>query len=141
MASLTITASQVLLTSGQKILGIAGATITAGQSVYLDTATNTWKLAQADGTAAEAGSDGVGISLNGASSGQPVEVAGPGCIVQLGAGAAAAAGTVYIPGATAGDIAPTADVTTSGYFRTVLAIGKGSTSVKVIGVYAGAAIP
>lgn len=141
MASLTITASQVLLVSGERLTGTAGATITAGQSVYLDTTTNTWRLAQADGTIAEAGQSGLGISLHGASSGQPIDVAGPGCDVNLGAGAAAAAGTVYVPGATAGDIAPTGDVTTSGYFRSILALGKGSNKVRVVALAAEAAIP
>jgi len=141
MASLTITAAQVLLVSGERKYGTAGATITAGHAVYLDTATNTWKLAQCDGTAAEAGTDGLGIALHGASSGQPLDVAGPGCDVNLGAGAAAAAGTVYVVGATAGDIAPTADVSTSGHYRSILALGKGSNKVRVVALAAEAAIP
>lgn len=141
MASLTITASQVLLVSGERKTGTAGATITAGHAVYLDTATNKWKLAQCDGTAAEAGTDGLGIALHGASDGQPIDVAGAGCDVNLGAGAAAAAGTVYVVGATAGDIAPTADVSTSTQYRSILALGKGSNKVRVVALAAEAAIP
>lgn len=141
MASLTITASQVLLVSGEVLKGTAGATITAGHSVYLDTSTNKWKLAQCDGTIAEAGQSGLGIALHGASDGQPLDVAGPGCDVNLGAGAAAAAGTVYIPGATAGDIAPTGDVTTTGQFRSILALGKGSNRVRVVALASESAIP
>lgn len=141
MASLTITAAQVVLNSGESIRGTAGATITAGASVYLDTTTNTWKLAQADGTAAEAGQDGLGIALHGASSGQPLAIAGPGCDVTLGAGAAPAASAVYIVGATAGDIAAAADVSTTGNYRSVLCVGKGSNKVRVIARAAEAAIP
>src|SRR5688572_2641248 len=130
MASLTITASQVALVSGEVIRGTAGATITAGQSVYLDTATNKWKLAQADGTIAEAGQSGLGIALHGASDGQPLAVAGPGCDVNLGAGAAAVASIVYVVSPTAGEIGVIGDVTTSGHFRSIVALGKGSNRVR-----------
>lgn len=141
MASLTITASQVALNSGEVIRGTAGATITAGASVYLDTSTNKWKLAQADGTIAEAGQSGLGIALHGASDGQPLAVAGPGCDVTLGAGAAPAASAIYIVGATAGDIAAAADVSTTGHFRSILALGKGSNKVRVVALAAESAIP
>jgi hypothetical protein len=72
-ADLSITAASVH-TSGAKakvISGTAGATITAGQTVYYDSATNTYKLADADSATAH----GVaGIALNGASSGQPLSI-------------------------------------------------------------------
>lgn len=52
----------------------AGATIVAGQWVYLDTAnSNVAKLAQNDGTALEATVEG--MALNGAASGQPLQIA------------------------------------------------------------------
>jgi hypothetical protein len=140
MASLSITASQVLLVSGEAPWGTAGAAITAGDGIYFDSATNTWKLAQSDSDAENAGASGLGIALNDAASGQPVRVAGPGCDVNLGAGAAAAASVVYIPAATAGDLAAYGDVVTSGHFRSVICIGKGSNRVRVIGRAAESAI-
>lgn len=150
MADYTITATQVLLTSGTPLYGVAGATITQGQSVYLDTSANTWKLAQADGTAAEAGSGGttvsgvvgtVGIALQSVSSGQRIEVAGPGCVVQMGAGAAIPAGKVIVVSATAGGVAPVADIVTTGYYVTILGEGIGSTSIRMICHYPAAALP
>jgi hypothetical protein len=107
MADLSITAGNVLKTSGSVTNGIAGATITAGQSVYLDTTTNKWKLAQCDGTAAEAGSGGIGVALNGASDGQPLQVltAGP-----YNPGATVTVGQTYVVPRTAGNIAPISDL-------------------------------
>jgi hypothetical protein len=74
MADISITAASVLAsTSASTNEGFAGATITAGQSLYLDTVTNTLKLADADGTSPI--NTIAGIALNGASSGQPVKYA------------------------------------------------------------------
>jgi hypothetical protein len=53
MADLTITAASVLAGSGaKKVNGTAGATITAGQAVYLDSADNEYKLADNDSATA-----------------------------------------------------------------------------------------
>jgi hypothetical protein len=126
MADLTITAANVVPESNAVLMqGTAGATITAGQALYIDATTNTLKLAQADGTAAEAAA--VGIAVNGASSGQPV-------IYQTGGDLALGTGTnavVYVVSATAGGIAPNADITTTGHRKTILATGIGSNKVKV----------
>ena len=72
MAAISITAASVLKSStGQVSVGTAGATITAGQSVYIDTSdSNKIKLADANGTAPA--NTFAGIALNAASSGQPV---------------------------------------------------------------------
>ena len=72
MAAISITAANVLKSStGQVSVGTAGATITAGQSVYIDTSdSNKIKLADANGTAPA--NTFAGIALNAASSGQPV---------------------------------------------------------------------
>lgn len=112
MAALTVTAAQVLpSTPYNSVTGIGGAAITQGQSVYYDATTGTWKLAQADGTVAEAGADGYGIAMTACgASGQPLVVALPGSVITLGAGAAPVAGTVYGPGDTAGSLAPMADM-------------------------------
>ena len=72
MAAISITAASVLKSStGQVSVGTAGATITAGQAVYIDTSdSNKIKLADANGTTPA--NTFAGIALNAASSGQPV---------------------------------------------------------------------
>jgi hypothetical protein len=107
MADLTVTAASVLWTSGSKIPGIAGAAVTAGQAVYLDSTTSTLKLAQADGTAAEAAA--VGIALHAAGTGQPLVYADQGSVINIGATTTKA--TTYMVSATAGGVAPQADLT------------------------------
>jgi hypothetical protein len=106
MADLTVTAASVLWTSGTKQTGVAGATVTAGQAVYLDSTTSTLKLAQSDGTAAEA--DAVGIALHAAGSGQPLVYASQGAVINIGATTTKA--TTYVVATTAGGVAPQADL-------------------------------
>jgi hypothetical protein len=106
MADLTVTAASVLWTSGTKQTGVAGATVTAGQAVYLDSSTSTLKLAQSDGTAAEA--DAVGIALHAAGSGQPLVYASQGALINIGATTTKA--TTYMVATTAGGVAPQADL-------------------------------
>ncbi len=67
----SVTATGVLASSSASTKhGIAGATMTAGQVIYLDSATNTYKLAKAtDAITVQA----AGIALHGASSGQPIK--------------------------------------------------------------------
>lgn len=132
MAALSITAAQVLLVSGPTREVTFGATITQGQSLYFDATTGKWKLAQCDGTAAEAGADGVGLSLTAGSDGQRGIIALPGAKVTLGAGAAPAAGTVYAIGAGAGGINPVADLASTNK-ATVLGVGTGSNAIKMVG--------
>lgn len=142
MAALSITAAQVLLVSGPTREGTFGATITQGQAVYF-ASDGKWKLAQCDGTTAEAGADGYGIALSAGSDGQKGIVALPGAKVTLGAGAAPAAGEVYCIGATAGAINPKSDVVTAGNRVTLLALGIGSNAVKIPaeGYDSGAVVP
>lgn len=113
MADLSITAASVTAADGavSKQEYVAGATITAGQLVYVDTAnSNVLKLAQADGTLLEATVKGV--ALCGASTGQPCVIATAG---DYNPGATVAVGTVYILSATAGGICPDADLASSSY--------------------------
>jgi hypothetical protein len=108
MADLTITAASVLYTSGPKVSSYnAGAAVTAGQGVYLDSTTSTLKLAQSDGTAAEA--DAVGIALHAAGTGQPLTYAATGAVINIGATTAKT--TTYVVATTAGGVAPQADLT------------------------------
>lgn len=110
MTALTITAGSVATTSTNVIQGTAGATITAGQALYLDAVTTTWKLALCSGTAAQALVGGV--SLNGASSGQPITVLVSGAYT---VGATVTKGIWYIAGTVAGTIAPVSDIATTNY--------------------------
>ncbi len=72
MADLSITAAGVIPSANAVIAqGIAGATITAGQSLYIDTAnSNVLKLYDSDGSALT--STMCGIALNGGGAGQVI---------------------------------------------------------------------
>jgi hypothetical protein len=126
MADLTVTPGSVLFTSGTKITGTAGAAVTAGQAVYEDSTTSTLKLAQADGTAAEVAA--VGIALHAAGSGQPLVYAAQGSVINIGATTSTA--TTYVVSATAGGVAPQADlVSTNKITRLGYATGAGGVFV------------
>jgi hypothetical protein len=128
MADLSITSTQVLPdVTGGVFNGIAGGTITAGMPIYLDETTNTLKAADANASAATAAAKG--IALHGASTGQPLRIQTNGDVT-LGAGAAPAAGAVYVVSATPGGIAPAADLTT-GWYTTILGVGIGSNKVRM----------
>lgn len=141
MAALTITASQVLLVNGPSATVTWDTTVTRGMSVRYAPTTGKWGPAQSDNDTTDSGLYGLGIALSDGGAAQQGVVALPGSLVDLGAGAAAAAGTVYVAPATAGNIAPTADVTTTGQFRGIVGLGAGSNRVRVIGVGAESAIP
>ena len=129
MAALSITATQVLPSTGPTIAGIAGAAITQGQSVYFATS-GKWLPAQGDGTSVEAGEYGYGIALTAAGAAdQPIVVALPGAVVTLGAGAAPDPGTVYYPGDTAGGLALRSDL---GAADKALPIALGLTTNRVL---------
>lgn len=129
MANLAITAANVLAGSNASTKqGTAGATITAGQTVYQDTADKTYKLADCNSATALARSC-AGIALNGASAGQPLMVQFGGDIT---IGATLTAGVAYYLSGTPGAICPVADLTTGDY-PTVLGIAK-STSVLAIDI-------
>ncbi len=133
MADIAITAANVVKGSGASTSsGTAGASITAGQTLYLDSATNTLKLADANSTAATAAC--VGIALHAASSNQPIQYLTQGPIT---IGGTLTAGVFYIASATAGGVAPASDATTGwipcqlGYASstTVLQVGIVNTGV------------
>jgi hypothetical protein len=116
MADLTITATQVLpgtLANGARFSDVvSGATITAGQVVYLDTAAaDVAKLADNDALASAVVK---GIALHAASAGQPlrVQTGGP---ITLGAGAAMTVAVIYVLSSTAGAICPAADLAADDY--------------------------
>lgn len=125
MADITVTAATVAQSTGaQTVNGLAGETITAGQSVYL-TAAGVWMKAQCDNTAIEAGSGGnsnFGIALHGSLSGQPLTVQISGIIT---IGATVVVGTDYVISATAGGIAPKSDLVST---NKITHLGHGATS-------------
>lgn len=113
MADISVTATSVVPGSACSISrnANAGATITAGQVVYLEASSGTYKLADCNSATAAVRSP-VGIALNGASSGQPLAVANAGPVTF---NAAFTAGVVYYLSGTAGAIRPVADNTTGDY--------------------------
>lgn len=127
MADLSITAANVVAGTGAAtVTGIAGVTITAGQVVYLDSATNTLKLADNDSATAAVRSP-AGIALNGAAAGQPIVVQSSG---QITIGATVAVGVVYCLSSTAGGICPNADIA-AGDYNTIIGIGVSTTVISV----------
>jgi hypothetical protein len=135
MADLTITAANVLAGSGaKKVTGVAGVAVTAGQAVYLESATNTYKLADNDSATAEVRSV-AGIALHAAGSGQPLTILTSGPIT---IGATTAVGIVYCLSSTPGGICPSADIATGDY-NTIIGIGTSVTAIDVKLHAAGAA--
>lgn len=127
MADLTITAANVVKGSSSSVKnGVAGATITAGQAVYED-ATDSNKLKLADANASSATAACKGIALHAALSGQPIAYIDGG---DLGVGTILTAGTIYVLSATAGGIAPAADLTT-GWRTTILGVATTTSNLKV----------
>lgn len=138
MADVSVTAAEVLPEVPGTILDntrLFGATVTAGQAVYLDTTTNTWKLADANSSAATATVGG--IAMNGGAAGQVASIAVAGT---LDPGFTVTVGAVYVASATAGGIAPVADLTT-GWRTTVLGVGITASQLKLILVNSGVAVP
>ena len=105
--------------------GVAGVAITAGQLLYIDTTTNTWKLTDANASATTADVDG--IAANTAGAGQPLKIITADDDLTLGG--TTAEGTIYIASATAGGIAPAADLV-SGWYAIVVAVGKDTTKIR-----------
>ena len=128
MADVAITAANVAKVSGSTTTdtGIAGATITAGQLVYLDSGTNTIKLA--DSNLSQAAANTIGIALHGSLSGQPIQYAIGGDIT-IG-GTVTVAG-VYVTSANAGGLAPVADLV-SGMYTKVIGVGLSATVLSII---------
>jgi hypothetical protein len=137
MADLSVTAANVVKTSGSTVNGTAGATITAGQAVYFDSATNRWKLAKDSGTAEEAGASGIGVALNGASSGQPlvVQTQGP-----YNPGATVTLGLIYALSDNAGAIAPATDQGSTDRV-TLLGVATSASELTLAPVVSGAVKP
>lgn len=131
MADLVITPANVIKGSvtaypNLTATGIAGETITAGQAVYIN-ASDSNKIYKADANASSSSAAAVGIALHAALAGQPVQYMTSGALTF---GAILTVGQYYVVSATAGGIAPTADLA-SGWYSTLLMWGY-STSVAIV---------
>jgi hypothetical protein len=136
MADLAITAASVLPGTGAKIVeGTAGASVTAGQVVYLDSSANSYKLADCNSATAAVRSP-AGIALHAASTGQPLAVATAGAVT---IGATLTAGVAYYLSGTPGGIRPVADNTTGDY-PVILGIATSTTVLNVKIQEAGVAL-
>ncbi len=109
MAAISITAANVLHSSSATIFtGTAGATITQGQPIYLDTVTNTYKLANA-----LTNSPVAGVAMVGASTNQDMVICSRD--PNFAGGFTSSTGNVILVGNTAGTIQPYEDKATGWY--------------------------
>lgn len=145
-ADLSITASAVVPSANAQINeATAGATITAGQLIYLDSTDldtkSRPKAKLADANSATAAVRSVaGMAINSASAGQRVSYVyqDPALVI---AASGLTAGTIYGLSATAGGLAPSADFTT-GWYVSVVAVAKNTTTIyfSAPGLVVGAAL-
>jgi hypothetical protein len=109
MADITITATSVVPGANAIVEhGILGASATAGQAVYKDTSTNTFKLSDSNGASSLIKSV-YGIVVAGGSSGQACAVQRAGSVT---IGATLTPAAAYYLSANPGGICPFADLTT-----------------------------
>lgn len=138
MSEESITAANFLPSSAAKYRAfIAGATLTRGQAYYLDSAANyVAKLAQHDGTAAE--SAVVGVVASDVASGQR----GQGVVEDpdLNPGFTVAVGITYVLGATAGAWENSDAAVGSADHKTILGVGKTTSTINFRPLIAGAPI-
>lgn len=129
MADISVTASAVKKTSTTVTdRGTAGQAITAGQPVYKNNADNN-KLYKTDADLSLAAAECVGIALHGAEADHPLEYATGGDVTF---NAVLAAGTIYVCSATAGGIAPSADMdTATTWYATILGVASSTTNLKL----------
>lgn len=135
MSNLSITAASVQVASTVKLSrGIAGATIAAGDALYIDASdSNKLKLAIATSLA---GAAFVGIATHAALSGQPVQYIPAGAIT---IGATLVVGTIYVVSATAGKICPVADLV-SGNYLTIIGMPSTTSILQVYPKASGTAL-
>jgi len=138
MADVTVTEASVVPASGATIITVtAGATVTAGQTGYKDTAdSNQYKGGDAD---AQASAVAAGVFCTGAADEQPVVLCTAGSIV-LGTAGCVTVGTPYVVSTNVGGICPWTD-NASGDFITHLGIGTTSTTILLDIQSGGVAIP
>jgi len=135
MADLVITPANVLAYGGAPTKdGVAGETLTAGQTLYRKAADG--KLYKAAATSAALAA-AVGVALNGGAAGQPVKYCEGG---GLNPGATVAVGTIYGVTDTAGGIGPVSERAAAD-FITILGIGITASRINLAINASGVAIP
>lgn len=139
MADITITTANVAEGSNAVVEhGTAGAAITIGQAVYKDSSDSKWKLADADNSAATAGSNDIGIALTEADAdGQRISVQKRG---DINLGATLTVGEIYVLSGTAGGIAPEADLASNDWV-TVLGVASTASNLVMDPIVSGAQVP
>jgi len=132
MADISITASAVVPSSAAVIkYTTAGATLTAGQLIYLDVADldangiGKAKLSDANGAAALRVVDG--MCIGGASAGQPIAYVTYDTALVIAA-SGLTANTILILSDTPGGVAPSTDLS-SGEYLSVIAVVKSATTI------------
>jgi hypothetical protein len=120
-SDLAITASQVIAgRDAEYFQGTAGATLVAGQAVYLENLSQQLKLSASDaGSAVKAVVKG--ITLHGASDGQPCRIITSGTL-DVGAAAAPAVGMEYVASDTPGGICERDEIQV-GWYTTIIGVG------------------
>ncbi len=131
MSDVTVMANSVVAANANTTIlrGTAGATLTAGQSVWADPGAN-YQIKPAIATNLIQATNVVGIALNGAAAGQPIAYA----TGDVTFNSAFVPGTVYVlSGMNAGGIAPSADLDSSSgtNYGTVLGISTSATNLRV----------
>jgi len=140
MADFTVTTPTAVVkrTGATVVSGIAGASLAGGKSVYFDSNDSKWKLAQADGSTAEAGLNGIGVALHASADGQPIQVITAG---DFYCGAAAVQGEDYYITDTPGGLAGRTDTTANtGGYRTLVATGLASGDMRMVPSYTAGVI-
>jgi hypothetical protein len=126
---IVITPANVIPSAAAQYYGggvaIAGATITAGQAVYVDPSDKSIKIASATGLAAI--HQVIGIAVNGASTGQPVSVVTKD--PNFGLGGTVTNGEIVVLGLT-GALDPCADITT-GWFTGVMGVATDTSHINL----------
>lgn len=122
---IVVTATDVIAgTDATVATGTAGGTITAGQPIYIDTSDSN-KLKAADANASDLASTVAGIALHAATASQPIKYQTGGNIT---ISAVLTLGKAYVLSATAGGIAPVADLTT-GWRTSLIGVALSTTSL------------
>ena len=137
MADITIGVTSVAAATGASLgQGTAGGTILQGEPLYLNSSS---QYVRADADDSQTTADVAGISLNAASSGQPIDFIRSGTVTLSGAGPLTV-GEIYVLSGTVGRIAPEGDHAANDWV-TVLGVALTSNTLKVNIIVGGVQIP